>query len=202
MDIQQAPKSSRAEPRPDVVRKLVLYTTLSLDGVAEEPSDWLADSGDNLIENLGTIIGRQNTVVLGRRTYDYWVDSWPTSTFQPFADFINTTPKHVVTSTELRTPWVNSTWVEGPVEQHVTDLKRSDGGDIGVHGSIRLAQSLLQAELVDELRLVVAPTIAGAGRRLVSPDAPSQHFELVGNRQTANGTLLLAYRKKATPGSR
>lgn len=78
------------------MRKVVLYT--SPDGVAEEPGDWFADAGPEVLENLGLIIASQDDVLLGRGTYDYWAGYWPTSDVEPFASFINATPKHVVTS--------------------------------------------------------------------------------------------------------
>ena len=80
------------------MRKVVLYQLLSLDGVAEEPSDWLFDADQAIFDNLARVIGTQDVVLLGRHTYDYWVGYWPTSDVEPFAGFINGTPKHVFTS--------------------------------------------------------------------------------------------------------
>lgn len=114
--------------------------------------------------NLGRVIADQDAVLLGRGTFDYWIDYWPSSDFEPFASFINTVPKYVFTSSEPSASWAASTIVDAPAEQFVAELKRDDGADIGIHGSISLAQSLLRAELVDGLRLVVAPTVAGKGR--------------------------------------
>jgi dihydrofolate reductase len=142
------------------VRSVVLYELLSLDGVAEEPGDWLFDVDEEIFTNLGQVIERQDAVLLGRGTYDYWVDYWPTSAVEPFASFINATMKYVFTSSPLSRPWANSVAVDRSIHEYVTDLKHQPGGDIGVHGSIRLAQSLLSSGLVDELRLVVAPTLA------------------------------------------
>jgi dihydrofolate reductase len=84
----------------------------------------------------------------------------------------------------------------------VADLKQGEGGAIGVHGSISLAQSLLRAELVDELRLVIAPTVAGKGRRLFEADAGAlQRFDLVDVDRTATGLVLLGYTKRRDDGS-
>ena len=80
------------------MRKVVLYQLLSLDGVAEEPGDWFFDNGPEMFANLGRVIGSQDDILLGRGTYDYWVGFWPTSDVEPFASFINGTPKHVVMS--------------------------------------------------------------------------------------------------------
>src|SRR5829696_2135728 len=148
------------------MRKVVLYSLLSIDGVAEEPGNWLFDADDGLIENLGRVIGKQDAVLLGRGTFDYWVGYWPSSNHEPFASFINTTSKFIFTSTTPTSDWPASTIVSAPAAEYVADLKRVDGADIGIHGSISLARSLLQAKLVDELRLVVAPTVASHGRRL------------------------------------
>ena len=176
------------------MRKVVLYQLLSLDGVAEEPGDWFFDADEEVFANLGRVIGSQDAILLGRGTYDYWVGYWPGSDVEPFAGFINGTRKHVVTSTPPAEEWANSTLVTEPVEQYVADLKREPGGDIGIHGSIRLARSLLRARLVDELRLVVAPAIAGHGRRLFEDGDDLRRLELLDARRTPSGSLLLGYR--------
>ena len=175
------------------MRKVVLYELLSLDGVAEEPGDWMRDSDRPIFDNLARIIERQDDVLLGRGTFDYWAGYWPTSDIEPFATFINTTPKHVFSSHELTQQWANTVVVDRPAEEYVAELKQADGGDIGIHGSISRAPSLLAAGLVDELRLVVAAAIAGSGRRLF--DAVGQHggLELAAADQTPKGTLLLTY---------
>lgn len=175
------------------MRKVVLYQLLSLDGVAEEPGDWFFDIDEEVFINLGRVIGSQDAVLLGRRTYDYWVGYWPTSDVEPFATFINDTQKHVLTSSTPSQEWANSTLVMRPGAEYVAELKRQTGRDIGIHGSIELARSLLRGGLVDELRLVVAPTVAGHGRRLFDGDG-LQKLELLDVERTPTGTLLLAYR--------
>jgi dihydrofolate reductase len=179
------------------MRNVVLYELLALDGVAEEPGNWLFVGGDELIANLGRVIEKQDTVLLGRGTYDYWVDFWPTATMEPFASFINVTPKHVFTSSKPTADWAASTFIDGSAVDHVAELKDQDGGDIGIHGSISLAQSLLRAGLVDELRLVIAPTIAGGGRHLFDSNVGLQRFELIEVDQTISGVVLLGYAKTA-----
>lgn len=176
------------------MRKVVLYQLLSLDGVAEEPGDWLFDAGEDLVDNLGRVIGAQDLILLGRNTYDYWVDYWPTSEFQPFASFINQTPKHVFTSGTPSQVWPGSTFIASPADDYVADLKRLPGADIGIHGSITLAQTLLRANLVDEMRLVVSPTLAGRGKRLFTNDDDLRRFELLDVDRTAGGTILIGYR--------
>ena len=177
------------------MRKVVLYQLLSLDGVAEEPSDWMFDADSAIFDNIGDIIASQDAILLGRGTYDYWVDYWPTSDVEPFASFINNTQKHVFTSRELASEWANTTAVKEPAADYVTTLKHGDGGDLGIHGSISLARSLMHADLVDEIRLVVAPTIANSGRRLFGDtDGRPRRLELVDNRRSPGGALLLTYR--------
>jgi dihydrofolate reductase len=148
------------------MRKVVVYELLSLDGVAEEPNEFITDFDDAMEENLARVIGAQDTVLLGRRTYDEWAAFWPTSEIEPFATFINGVEKFVATSTPLDRPWASSSVVENDLTEFVAERKRRPGGDIGVHGSIALAQSLFDAGLVDELRLVIAPAVQAHGRRL------------------------------------
>lgn len=176
------------------MRKLVLYQLLSLDGVAEEPGDWMFDGGQAIFDNLDQVIAKQDTILLGRGTYDYWVGFWPHDGPDPFRTFINDTPKHVFTSSPPGSEWSNTVLVDGPAVDHVRDLKQQSGGEIGIHGSIRLAQSLLEADLVDELRLVVAATVAGHGRRLFDGVDAARRLELVDVATTPDGTLLLGYR--------
>jgi dihydrofolate reductase len=176
------------------MRKVVLYHLLSLDGVAFEDGEWFNDAGPELVANLARVIGSQDDILLGRRTYDYWVGHWPNSDFEPFASFINGTRKHVVTSSTPTQEWVNTTVVTTPVVDYVTAMKHQSGGDIGIHGSIELARSLLHDGLVDELQLVVAPAVVGHGRRVLDGHDPVQPLELLDFQQSPKGTLFLAYR--------
>jgi dihydrofolate reductase len=178
---------------------VVLFLFVSLDGVAEEPSDWLFDDGPELFEHIAEVLEPQRDVLLGRGTYDYWVDYWPTSDVEPFATFINTTRKHVATSSELTGHWENTVRITSPIADYVRQLKQQSDGDIGIHGSVELGHSLIAARLVDELRLVMPPTIAGRGKRLfpAGTDMNLQQFELLDVQQTPKGTLFLHYRAAA-----
>lgn len=181
------------------MRNIVLYEIISLDGIADEPGEgqWFGDADSRLMDNLGEVIATQDTVLLGRRTFDKWAPYWPTSTMEPFAGFINTTPKLVFSSTDLNSEWAGARRVTEPAAAFVAQLKRTEGGDIGIHGSLNLAQSLLREHLVDELRLVVAPSLAGDGRRLFDGHSGLQRFELIGSGRSA-GCLLLHYRVLVT----
>jgi dihydrofolate reductase len=182
----------------DNTRKVVLYSLMSLDGVAEGPGEgtWLVDADERLMQNLAEVISTQDTVLLGRGTYEMWVHHWPTSDMQPFADFINHTRKVVFTSSNPESTWSASEVVDEPAAAYVSRLKRQDGGDIGIHGSMTLAQSLLREGLVDELRLVVAPSLAGAGRRLFQDTGALQAFVLR-DVDRSGGCLLLGYGRRA-----
>ncbi|HEY2916986.1 MAG TPA: dihydrofolate reductase family protein [Candidatus Limnocylindrales bacterium] len=181
------------------MRKVVLYELMSLDGAVDEPWQYFPEFDDAMDGYMAQVIGSQDTVLLGRRMYDEWADYWQKPDRpQPFSDFINAVEKVVVTSSPLTTPWANSRAVAGPIETVVADLKARDGGDIGVHGSIQLAQSLLAADLIDEICLEVGPAAGFQGRRLFETTDPARRLELVTFDRSPNGTMLLGYRVRHT----
>ncbi len=147
------------------MRTIVVYELLSLDGVAEAPDRFFADWDDAMDANLARVIATQDAVILGRRSYTEWAQFWPSSRIEPFATFINGVAKHIVTSTPLDREWANATVIDGGLVEFVRDLKQQDGGDVGVHASLSVAQALFAADIVDELRLVIGPMIVGRGRR-------------------------------------
>jgi dihydrofolate reductase len=186
------------------MRKVVLYTLTSLDGAVDDPRRYFPDSTptvasapvfDPVATDLeAQLISHQDAVLLGRNTFDEWSRYWPTSDEQPFADFINNVKKYVVTSTPLTTSWGHAEAVAGPVADIVRDLKARPGGDIGVHGSITLAQSLLAAGLVDELQLAVGPVLDPTGRRLFEGLDDLRRLELLSATPTPGGTVWVTYR--------
>ena len=175
------------------MRKIVVYELLSLDGVAEEPDSFFADWDEAMNANLAAVIATQDAVILGRRSYTEWAQFWPGSQIQPFATFINGVTKYVATSTPLDRDWANATAVDGALIEFVRDLRQQTGGDVGVHASISVAQALLAAGVVDQLRLVIAPRIAGRGRRLLD-GLPSIALESIGSKLSPTGYLLADYR--------
>jgi dihydrofolate reductase len=175
------------------VRKVVALAFLSLDGVAEHPEEFVTDWDGEIDEYGGRAIATQDAVLLGRRTYDEWAAFWPTSEIEPFASFINSVEKFVATSTTPDRSWANSAVIEGELAEFVTELKRKPGGDIGLHGSISLTQSLLDGGLVDELRLAVAPALQMRGRRLFDAGS-SRRLTLTRHVATSAGYLLLDYK--------
>jgi dihydrofolate reductase len=175
------------------MRKVVVYELLTLDGVAEDADQFITDWDEAMDANLAAVISAQDAVVLGRRSYDEWSQFWPDSTIEPFATFINGVAKYVATSTPLGRDWTDTTVVGGGLVEFVRDLKDRPGGDIGVHASISVAQALLAAGVVDELRLVIAPTIAGRGRRLLD-GVPPRRLESIRSVTSPAGYLLVDYR--------
>jgi dihydrofolate reductase len=177
------------------MRKVVAYELLSLDGMAERPNEFVTEFDDVMNENLGRVIATQDTVLLGRRTYDDWAPYWPASDIEPFASFINGVQKFVMTSTPLDHEWTKSTVVEGGLPEFLQELKAQPGGDIGVHGSIDLTQSLLEKGLVDELRLVIAPALQLQGRKLFGRGVPKR-LSLTRNVTSPAGYLMVDYAVK------
>jgi dihydrofolate reductase len=175
------------------VRKVVAYELLSLDGVAEKPDAFFADWDDAMEANLGAVIAAQDSVILGRRSYEEWAEFWPGSDIEPFATFINGVAKYVATSRPLEQTWANTTVVDGDLVEFVRDLRNRPGADIGIHASISVTQALLAAGLVDELRLVIAPVIAGSGRRLLD-GVPAIRLASIGSTTSPAGYLLVHYR--------
>ncbi len=174
------------------MRKIVVGMLLSLDGVAEAPDRFFG--WDDAIDAHGAAaIATQDAVILGRRSYTEWAQFWPSSQIEPFATFINGVTKYVATSTPLDRDWANATVIDGGLVEFVRELKQQRGGDVGVHASISVAQALLAADVVDELRLVIGPMIVGRGRRLLD-GLPSSQLELIRSEISPTGYLLVDYR--------
>ncbi|WP_431279180.1 dihydrofolate reductase family protein [Leifsonia poae] len=175
------------------MRKVVVYELLSLDGVAEDPDAFITEWDDVMDANLGEVIAPQDAVILGRRSYQEWARFWPSSEIEPFASFINPVAKYVATSAPLDPEWANAAAIDGDVVEFVRELKNQAGGEIGVHASISVAQALLAGGVVDELKLVVAPKIAGGGKRLLD-GVPATALVMSASEVTPTGHLLLNYR--------
>jgi dihydrofolate reductase len=185
------------------VANIVLYTLVSLDGATEDPHRYFPETGDRhgapvfdeeLARLEGQMLARQGAVLLGRRTYDEWSRYWPTSDEQPFADFINAVPKYVVTSTPLGGDWTNAQSVSGPLADIVADVRARADGDVGVHASITLAQSLLAEDLIDELCLVIGRVLDPVGPRLFAGLPALRELELVEAASTSSGSLWVRYK--------
>lgn len=174
-------------------RKVVAAYFLSLDGVAEKADQFLTGWDDETDAAGQNLIASQDTVVLGRRTYDEWAGYWPTSDVEPFASFVNAAPKYVATSSPLDDAWPNSHAISGDLADFVRALKTQPGNDIGIHGSISVTRTLLTAGLVDELHLVIVPTVVGTGQKLLDALGPLR-LETIHGTKTPAGHILADYR--------
>jgi dihydrofolate reductase len=179
------------------MRKVVSGLFISLDGVTEAPNEWQFDSFDqDLGTEMGAMIADTDTILLGRVTYQEWADYWPTSTDEPFASFINNTPKYVVSTTLDSVAWQNSTLLKGNLAEELSRLKAQPGKNITVTGSPTLVQSLLQQDLLDELTLMIHPVVVGKGKRLFPTAGDLKRLQLVSHKMTSSGVAILTYHPK------
>jgi dihydrofolate reductase len=183
--------------------KIVVTEFVSLDGVMEDPGGaenfkyggWTfeiprGDEGDRfkLDETMAS-----DALLLGRVTYEGFAAAWP-SREGDFADKFNNMPKYVVSSSLDKADWNNSTVLKGDVAEEVSKLKEQYDGDIVVHGSAQLAQTLLDSDLVDELRLMVFPVVLGSGKRLFGDTSDKKPLQLVDSKTVGDGVAILVYR--------
>jgi len=176
------------------MRKLVAYLIMSLDGVVDAPDTFVRPElyGD-FTALIAETIAEQDAILLGRKMYEEWAGFWPGSTIEPFASFINQHPKYVVTGTLRELAWPGSVPLTGDLAVAIGQLKQQAGKAIGVHGSVSLVQSLLSTGLVDELRIVQVPAIAGHGRRLLEQPGAALQWDLQSARSTPTGMQFLVY---------
>jgi dihydrofolate reductase len=179
------------------MRKVVASELVSLDGVIESPEKWSFQfHNDEMAEAQGAGMAAADAMLLGRVTYQEFASYWPyqNSADQPFTDYLNNTPKYVV-STTLEGPleWQNSTLIKGNVAEAIAKLKRQPGKDIGIVGSGTLVRSLLRQDLLDELRLMVHPIVMGSGERLFEDGGDQKALELVDSKTFGTGVLYLTY---------
>jgi dihydrofolate reductase len=178
------------------MRKVTAGLFSSIDGVVEAPDQWQPAFDEEMGAALSRMLDEQDAVLLGRVTFSEWAGYWPTSTDEPFASWINSTPKYVASTTlDSVDEWANSSLIKGSVADFVADLKQQDGGTIGTAGSPTLVRNLIDAGLLDELTLMISPVVAGGGRaRLFADDAALRAFELVEARPTSSGAVIATYR--------
>jgi dihydrofolate reductase len=183
--------------------RIVVTEYVSVDGVVEAPSGtedfervgWIDDftrgpAGDTFKfdETMAS-----DALLLGRVTYDGFAPVWPHVEGE-FAEKFNAMPKYVVSSTLEDPEWNNTTVLSRDVVEEVTRLKQRYAGDIVVHGSPRLAQTLIEHDLVDELRLMVYPVVVGAGKQLFAGTSGTKRLELVEAKTVGDGVHILVYR--------
>jgi dihydrofolate reductase len=181
------------------MRKVISGLFISLDGVTEAPDQWQFDHFDaEMMAALQAHIAAEDTILLGRVTYQEWAPYWPTSTDEAYGSHINNTPKVVVSTTLEKVEWGQWNNVSlikgGPVlAQEINRLKSLPGNNIGVSGSPTLARSLLQNDLLDELTLMIHPVVVGRGKRLFVDGSDLKRLALVDSKRTSTGVMLLTY---------
>ena len=189
------------------MRKLVVGTFVTLDGVMQAPGGpdedrdggfqhggWLVPYLDEkFIEIMTEWTKRADAFLLGRKTYEMFADSWPKST-DP-AEPLNIRPKFVASRTLDKVNWNNSILLKGDVAQEVAKLKAQEGGEIQVHGSGNLIQTLLQHDLVDTLRIWQFPVVLGTGKRLFGEGTIPRSFRLIDTQLNTSGAVLHVYER-------
>jgi dihydrofolate reductase len=184
------------------VGRIVVTEFVSLDGVMEDPggAEDFQHGGWSFQTNRGAEGDKfkldealdADALLLGRVTYDGFADAWP-SREGDFADKFNSMPKYVVSSTLEQPEWSNSTVLKGDVVEEVSTLRQQRAGDIVVHGSAQLVQTLLQHDLVDELRLMVFPVVLGTGKHLFGPTSDAKRLRLADSKTVGDGVAILIY---------
>jgi dihydrofolate reductase len=182
--------------------KIAITEFISVDGVVEDPGGsedfkyggWSfefsrGDEGDKFKLDETTA---SDALLLGRTTYEGFADAWPQREGE-FADKFNNMPKYVVSSTLSDPEWTNSVVIDGDLADAVEKIRGEHDGDIVVHGSVQLAQALLEQDLVDELRLMVFPVVLGAGKRLFGETSDKKNLKLESSQLVGDGVVILVY---------
>ena len=184
--------------------KIVISENVSLDGVIQDPAGdegfrlggWFGQIGDKDREawakvELDEALGAE-ALLLGRRSYEWFAARWPSRSGE-LADRLNSLPKYVVSSTLEDPAWNNSTVLKGDVVNEVSKLKQELDGDIVVYASCQLVRTLIEHDLVDELRLMIFPVVLGAGERLFGETSDKKPLRLVDTRTVGDGLAFLTY---------
>ena len=191
--------------------RVVASEFISLDGVVQAPGGAEEDTSGGFRhggwampysdpEVMGPTIGefaeRSEALLQGRRTYQVSASAWPERGGDPFADWINAAQKFVVSDslTEADLTWSPTTIIRGPeLVQTISDLRSEPGGDIYVYGSLTLVRTLLTAQLVDELVLIIEPITLGGGKTLFPSDGEARRFQLTSAESTPTGVQICRY---------
>ena len=188
--------------------KIVISTNVSLDGVVQDPDGkegfrlggWFAQFGGKDLDEWGKISYaealRTEALLLGRRS-DEWFAARGASRPGEWADRLNSLPKYVVSSTLSSPKWTNATVLKGEVVDEVPRLKREIDGDIVVYASYQLGRTLIEHDLVDELRLFVFPVVLGGGERLFGETSGNKPMRLIHARTVGDGLAFLTYQPAA-----
>jgi dihydrofolate reductase len=184
--------------------KIVISENVSLDGVVQDPTGeegfrhggWFGQIGDKEREEWARVefaeaLGSE-ALLLGRRSYEYFAARWPSRSGE-WADRLNSLPKYVVSSTLVDPDWNNSTVLTGEVVNEVSSLKQELDGEIVVYASRQLVHTLMEHDLVDELRLIVYPFVFGTGERLFGETTGKKSMRLLDARTVGDALAYLAY---------
>ena len=189
------------------MRKLIVSTFLTLDGVMQAPGGpgeddsggfahggWSVHAWDELMgQVMGEAMSPPFDLVLGRKTYDIFAAHWPHATDDPGAQPLNDATKHVASRGRPTLEWNNSVLIEGDAAAGIAALKQEDGPELQVHGSGNLIQTLLRDNLVDQYRLWVFPVVIGSGKRLFSDGAIPSALKLVDCTVSTTGVVIGTY---------
>ena len=178
------------------MRKIVAGLLMSLDGVVESPGVWGFSRyfNDEMKEGISTGIHQADAVLLGRRTYLEFAELWPKQGSEVLmADFLNHSPKYVVSSTLEKLEWANSSLLTGDLDEALRKLKQQPGKDILIPGSPTLVRALVRSGLLDVLNLNVCPVVVGSGMRLFEGITDQIHLTLVHSATLSNGVVGLTY---------
>lgn len=184
------------------MRKVVSGLFVTLDGVAEAPNQWQETFDEDMGADLGTFLPEIDTILLGRVTYQEWASYWPNYTDDSpdafYAQFINHTPKYVVSTTLDKVEWGKFdtvTLIKDNLAQEIGKLKRQPGKNISVQGSPTLVNSLLQHDLLDELTLYIHNVVTYSGKRLFAEGA-LKRLNLVEAKPTRSGVIIATYQPR------
>jgi dihydrofolate reductase len=184
--------------------KIVISTNVSLDGVVQDPDGkegfsrggWFNQYGGEDLEEWGKVLYTEAldtaALLLGRRSDEWFAARWASRPGE-WADRLNSLPKYVVSSTGQDPKWTNATVLKGSLFDEVTRLKQELDGDIVLYASYQLGRTLIEHDLVDELRLFVFPVAVGAGERLFGQTSGTKPFRLTGSRTIGDGLVFLTY---------
>jgi dihydrofolate reductase len=197
-------RTDRQAAKEEHVGRIVVTEFVSMDGVMEDPggSENFEHGGWSFEIDRGAEGDRfkldetlqSQALLLGRVTYEGFAASWPSRDGE-FADKFNTMPKYVISSTLEEPEWNNSTVLKGDVVEEVSKLRREQDGDIVVHGSAQLVQTLVEHDLVDEMRLMVFPVVLGTGKRLFGDTSDKKRLQLADSKSVGDGVAILIYQR-------
>ncbi|HNN98334.1 dihydrofolate reductase family protein [Haliangium sp. UPWRP_2] len=189
--------------------KLTVTTFVSLDGVMQAPGGPTEDPIDGFPHGgwgvphfdqstgmfMGGVFARAEAFLLGRRTYDIFASYWPkvTEPGNPVADALNRLPKHVASTRLRELSWQGSSLLDGDVPTAIRRLKEKYSGELQVHGSCGLLQTLWQHDLIDEIAILQFPTVLGTGRRLFGPGTRPLGMRLLKSESTPSGIVCSTY---------